>query len=72
MNVVIDKIVAVLKVLTFGNTVGSEDDIKLIAVVGHRQMLVLGTRRKQGQQGRKVIKFVQIRLVVTAGQPGGI
>ena len=49
MDVVIDKVVAVLEVLTFGNTVRCNQDVDIPVITGHEQVLVLGDGRKTGQ-----------------------
>ena len=49
MNVVVNKIIAVLKVLSFGNTVGCNKNINLRRIIRHKQLLVLGYRREASE-----------------------
>ena len=49
MNVVVDEVVAVLQVLTFGNTVGGDQHIDFRLITRHQQFLVLRDRREAGQ-----------------------
>ena len=54
MNVVVDEIVAILQVLTFGNTVGRDQNIKLVLISGQKNRLSFGNRREAGQYRIKV------------------
>ena len=49
MNVIVDEVVAVLQVLTFGNTVGGDQHIDFRLITRHQQLLVLRDRREAGQ-----------------------
>ena len=49
MNVIVDEVVAVLQVLTFGNTVGCNQNIKLISASGQKYGFSFGNRRETGQ-----------------------
>ena len=49
VNVVVDEVVAVLQVLTFGNTVGGDQHINFRLITRHQQFLVLRDRREAGQ-----------------------
>ena len=49
MNVIVDEVVAVLQVLTFGNTVGCNQNIKLIGTSGQEYSFALRNRREAGQ-----------------------
>ena len=62
MNVVVDQIVAVLKVLPLGDAVRSDKDIDLAGFVRQDQMLFLRPRREQRQQGLKVVALLQRAL----------
>ena len=48
MNIVVDQIVTVLQVLTFGNTVCRNQKINLGFISRHQKMLVLGDWREAG------------------------
>ena len=54
MDVVVDKVVAVLQVLTFRDAVGGNQNINVSGITGHQQFLVLGYRRKTGQNGIQI------------------
>ena len=49
MNIVVDQIVAVLQVLTFGNTVRSNQNVDFGRIVRHEHIFALGNRREAGQ-----------------------
>ena len=49
MNIVVNQIIAVLQVLTFRNTVSSNQKINLCFIIRHKQVLVLGYRREASQ-----------------------
>ena len=49
MNVVVDEVVAVLQVLTFGNTVSCNQNIKLVGASGQEYSFALRNRREAGQ-----------------------
>ena len=49
MNVVVYQIIAVLQVLTFGDTVGSNQDIDFRLAAGHQNIPSLGNRGEAGQ-----------------------
>ena len=49
MNVIVDEVVAVLQVLTFGNTVSCNQNIKLVGASGQEYSFALRNRREAGQ-----------------------
>ena len=49
MNIVVDQIVAVLQVLTFGNTVRGNQNVDFGRIVRHEYILALGNRGEAGQ-----------------------
>ena len=54
VNVVVDEIVAVLQVLTFGNTVGGNQNVKLILASGHQDSFPFRDRGETGQDSVEV------------------
>ena len=54
MDIVIDEIVAVLKVLSFRDTVGCYKDINDGIVVGHQEVLVLRYWREASEHGVQI------------------
>ena len=41
MNIVVDKIIAVLQILAFRNTIGSDQNVNFIRAVGHQDIAPL-------------------------------
>ena len=62
VDVVVDQIVAILKVLAFGDAVRADEDVDLAGLVRQDQMLFLRPRREQREQGLEVVALLQRAL----------
>ena len=59
MDVVIDQVVAILKVLAFGNAVRADQQVQFMGVVRHGEGFFFGARREKCQQFLKTVAFAQ-------------
>jgi len=59
VNVVVDQIIAVLKVLAFGDAIRADQNVQFALYFGHDQRLFLRARRKERQDSLEVISRTQ-------------
>ena len=59
MDVIVDQVVAILKVLPLGYAVGADQDVQLSRIIGHDLVLLFGAGGKERQDGLEVIVFLE-------------
>src|SRR3546814_4451750 len=66
VDVVVDKVVAILQVLAFGNAVGANQQINLVRLVRQYYGFLFGVRGKQGEQLLEIVAAL-VRTVLDGG-----
>ena len=74
MDVVVHEIIAVLQILPFGNAVRGDEHVDFVWIVRTEQILLLGERREQRQNGVhiRLLAGQRRQFIACSGNHGGV